>query len=36
MTDTIEIFGEVKRQTPGAILFFDGTVETWIPLSLVM
>lgn len=36
MTDTMEIFGEVRRETPSAILFFDGTTEAWIPLSLIL
>lgn len=34
-TEIIEIFGEIRRETNKAILFFDGTKEEWIPKSQI-
>ena len=31
--ETVEIGGEVKRETQAAILWFDGTREEWVPKS---
>lgn len=31
----IEICGEIKRETHGAILFFDGAITVWLPKSQI-
>ena len=32
--ETVDLDGEVKRETANAWLFFDGVIETWLPKSL--
>ena len=31
----VNLCGEIRRETELAILFWDGSVETWIPKSLL-
>ena len=33
--DTVEIFGEIKRETEMAILLDDGTMKVWLPKSQI-
>ena len=33
--ETVTISVEVLTSTPGALLIYDGNVETWLPLSQV-
>jgi len=35
MSNTVELSGEIKHETVNAILFWDGDMEDWIPLSQV-
>ena len=35
MPEPIEICGNVKRETANAILFYDGVIEAWLPLSQI-
>lgn len=35
MMETVSLEGEIRRETELAILFFDGSVETWIPKSQI-
>lgn len=31
----VELTGEIRHETPRAYLFFDGSIEDWIPRSQV-
>ncbi len=33
MTEYITLSGEIRRETDLAILFFDGSIEVWLPKS---
>ena len=33
--EKVEIYGEIKKETEQAILFFDGVTECWLPKSRI-
>ena len=35
MGDMVEVFGEERRRTELAVLWYDGDREAWLPLALV-
>jgi hypothetical protein len=34
-SDLVDVAGELRRETPKAMLVFDGTKEVWLPKALV-
>ena len=34
--ETVEIEAEVKRETPNALLLYDGKAQVWVPKSQVV
>jgi len=32
---SVELFGDIRRETPKAILFNDSVVECWLPKSMI-
>lgn len=35
MSDIVEVDGEVVRRTADAVLWDDGSIEVWLPLSQI-
>jgi len=33
--ETVEVFGEIRKETDKAMLLFDGVREVWIPKSMI-